>query len=532
MMFSLLVLWFSVFATSFVLPSAEQIAWLDVESPSLTPTDAKADSGTQDIPKKIAVIGSGISGATAALRLHEGFRTQAPLGQQPLITVFEKRPSVGGRFTLTYAYNDPRYPVDTCAATFAIRDSCIATAAMSVGLLTEPFNLQNPDAGVAIWNGTHIVAPVEEAGFRNPLTWTLFRKLNWYQRYNDTPSQFQGIVQNVRGRFDQLLPPSTFDNAPVQLFTNLSEQLDRAQLTGYEQTFVCAAGKGIKFTYPDLDKARRFAREVVAAGERERFFDDAARLSVLDFHLGYEAANRLFISGGNKRLPERLLRLATDDVRTESYVQKIERLGRSGLELTVVPSNEGIPYVEAFDAVVLATSLDLANLTIEPPLPDLPGLRQDYEDSFITHFTTSSLLNGAYFGVKDSMPQNILTVDGAPFFSLTLLRQIPNPNRNNEMQNLFKLISREEIQLEQIEKYLTDSDDRPVITWIDRQPLQQTVPVLPDPHEKGCMSVLEQIEIAPNLYYAGGGEQIIASAEFGCRMGLNAANLVLGLPTA
>lgn len=37
---------------------------------------------------------------------------------------------------------------------------------------------------------------------------------------------------------------------------------------------------------------------------------------------------------------------------------------------------------------------------------------------------------------------------------------------------------------------------------------------------------MENFEIAPNIFYAGGGEQVNTSAEFGCRMKRNAAVLI------
>jgi hypothetical protein len=124
------------------------------------------------------------------------------------------------------------------------------------------------------------------------------------------------------------------------------------------------------------------------------------------------------------------------------------------------------------------------------------------------------------------MPQDILTniaSDHPPsFFSLKLLKELANPDNPGQLENLYKLVTREEVPLADIEQYL----EHPEITWIDRQPLPQSVPVLKDDGDK-CRSFLEKIEILPGLYYAGGGEQVVASAEFGCRMGANAADLVL-----
>ena len=524
---------FAVCTQGFVLPEHEQFAFLGNEKVGANNEDFATPEAQQQIPKKIAIIGSGITGAVAALRLYEGFRLRTPADEIPVITVLERNPIIGGRITQAYAYNNPLLPVDSCAATFSIRDSCIASSATSVGLLIQPLGLNQPQAGVAVWDGEKIVGLVEETGFRSPNLWSFFRKMRWYNRYGNTPWEFQNEVLRVRLEFDQLLPPSVIGNGQVPVVqTNLSQVLINAGLKGYEQDSLCAANEGVELKIPPGKKANRFYQEVAIAGEIERFFDDVTVLNVLELYLGFEEANLISIEGGNLRLIERLLKLSSLDVRVESEVQKIERVG-TGLEVTVVPSNDVPPYIENFDAVVLTTSLELANLTIEPPLGDIPGLKQKYENSFITHFTTGSLLNASYFNLTRLEPQNILTTanDGdagivPAFYSLTLLRQIVHPEDPTKVENLYKLVSRDEVLFEEIVKYLkADSKEQP-ISWIDRQPLPRSVPVL-DPSEGSCRSVLEQIEIAPGLYYAGGGEQVIASAEFGCRMGLNAANLVL-----
>ena len=93
---------------SLVLPNIEQFALRSVrEDVEETP------QREQSCSSKIAIIGSGITGAITAFKLYEGFRRQVLPNQQPCITVFERNPIVGGRITETYIYDDPNRQVDT-----------------------------------------------------------------------------------------------------------------------------------------------------------------------------------------------------------------------------------------------------------------------------------------------------------------------------------------------------------------------------------------------------------------------------------
>ena len=258
---------------------------------------------------------------------------------------------------------------------------------------------------------------------------------------------------------------------------------------------------------------------------------------MLEFLFGYETQVESSVDGGNLQLIDRLLRIATSDVRLGTEVKAIKRRLTGDIRLTTESTIDGSTREETFDVVIIATSIDRSGLKFDPPLDNVTGLGQKYRDSFVTHFTTPSLLDPSYFNRTGTMPQNVLTTqsldemfDGSEplFFSLNLLRRIQNPQEAAIQEYLFKLVSREEIPDSEIEKMLSKPapPTKPAITWIDRRPLPQSIPITEAELDQ-CKTVLEKIEIAPDIYYAGAGEQIIGSAEFGCRSGANVANLIL-----
>lgn len=84
---------------SFVLPDIEQFALRFVEEDA---KEALQQSQDRTCSRNIAIVGSGITGAITAFKLHEGFRRQFLPDQQPCITVFERNPIVGGCVTEAY----------------------------------------------------------------------------------------------------------------------------------------------------------------------------------------------------------------------------------------------------------------------------------------------------------------------------------------------------------------------------------------------------------------------------------------------
>lgn len=196
----------SVIARAFVLPDPDQISIFRENDR----VDGLTSPQNKTYPRKIAIIGSGITGSATAFKLAEGFRRRrAPPEQQPTITVFERNEVAGGRITQAYAYNDSRYPIDTCAVSFATQDDCTSQAALSVGLTVVPNDQNEARSGLGVWNGERFVGFVEEDGFRNPQQWSFYRQLKWFKRYGANPQNTNNDATGARLNF-QLLLSSTF----------------------------------------------------------------------------------------------------------------------------------------------------------------------------------------------------------------------------------------------------------------------------------------------------------------------------------
>ncbi|KAJ9640888.1 hypothetical protein H2199_005556 [Coniosporium tulheliwenetii] len=446
-------------------------------------------------PRRIAIIGSGITGATAAFTIAEAGRLD-PDGP-PSITLFERNPIIGGRITTTQVYGDPRFTIDTCAATFStLSDTCLATSASNVGLLSR---LVTPsDAGTGVWDGAEFRGFVEDTDFRNPQSWSLFRKLRWFRRYGITPWEYARNVSLTQTRYRQL---------GTAIFKSLEAAVKAADLEKAVRLGLCESGL---FDCTQSGNSL-FLQEVIDAGIRERFFGNVDELNGLDAILGFSGDTLSEVVGGNLRLVDRLIKLSGADLRLSTTVAKLIKQPQGVWRLYF--STPTVSDSMDFDAVVIAAPLSTSDLAFEPEVSSRPGLLLPYVDSFVTHFTTTSNLSSTYFNVDGPVPQSILTTGvvadrSPPFFQLRLIGQYSNP-KTLEAENLYKLVSERPITDDELGEYLeldVGPPTKPVISWINREPLFDSVPRL-----DANQTLLGDVEVEPGLFYAGAGEQVTAT---------------------
>lgn len=131
--------------------------------------------------RQVAIIGGGITGASAAYFLNELTRQRVPID----ITIYEMESRVGGRVKSADLYEWPRSAVEVGAAGFSDDDWCLMRALDEVGL--KPRKGSRRESSVGLWNGTDIVF-IREHGI-NSVTW---RDFAWsVLRYGLSPWNFR-----------------------------------------------------------------------------------------------------------------------------------------------------------------------------------------------------------------------------------------------------------------------------------------------------------------------------------------------------
>ncbi|KAK4928371.1 hypothetical protein LTR66_016229, partial [Elasticomyces elasticus] len=496
---------------------------------------------------QIAVIGSGITGAAAAYTIAENARANSSYEYPPEITIFEQNPIIGGRLTTARVFNQSELTIDTCAATFsALLDTCLQDLALNVGLTTRIVTPLN--GGQAVWDGDKIIGIPEDDGFRDSEAWSIAKTARWYNSYGDVLQNFTADRITLEQKF------LTFGGLSSP-FTSLRQEVNNSDLLMDVASPPCNPF-GKPSDAPDWcfrDKSEEWVNEVVEAGLRERFFGGFRQNNGLATALALSSERILrSIDGGNLRLIDRLVKLSGAELLLNTKVENITQIKlQEGYQHTLFFSmpTTGIAKRD-FDTVIVASPIAFANLTYLPLIRDrpqrLPVPRIPYTYTTVIHFTTTSTLNSERFNTSSPAPGIILTSDSRnfnnrnptdiPFLSLRLLdtniRPINSttgqPNPIYPAQNLYKIISYNNLTDAELLSFLDDkTNQNPSITWINREYLPQSVPQMyrtPEVED----GVQGDIEIAPSLYYAGGGGgQVVDTVEIGCRMGRNVGRLVV-----
>lgn len=211
---------------------------------------------------------------------------------------------------------------------------------------------------------------------------------------------------------------------------------------------------------------------------------------------------------------------------------------------------------DEFDIVILTAPFASNGIDIDshPSNLRLTTNVRPYVERHVTLFSTLHRLSPEYFNqpINTTVSGNIFTApkgqptpeeeDGYEIFSMTVAIRVPPPDSSNcidELEYVYMIISSKSIPDDEIKRLLghethtksprgeNDSHMHESllpdlgVTWVHRQALPHAYPELAsgtDPHP-----ILDNIRIAPDLYYTAAAEEVLSSMEMGCRMGKNVA---------
>lgn len=189
---------------------APQRTFPTFEEPFIYPTHPHTGALAQDRPKRVAVIGAGASGSSAAWFLRRAGRVMEDrlgkaegelLGE---IVVIDREGHVGGRTTTVYPHGDERLqPVELGASIFvdANRHMVKAARRFSLPLVDPDFG----DAGVGIWDGQQMLFSTSNSKSRVAGWWDTLSALKRYGPM--APYRSGQAVKGLLKKFDQLYNP-------------------------------------------------------------------------------------------------------------------------------------------------------------------------------------------------------------------------------------------------------------------------------------------------------------------------------------
>ena len=240
--------------------------------------------------------------------------------------------------------------------------------------------------------------------------------------------------------------------------------------------------------------------------------------------------------GGNYQLIDRLLKLSGAQLYLNRRVTKISRSNRGKYHFTVraevLLDRSSNFEAEEYDAIIIATPLQGAELDLDLDVHVTDALTPPVE-RYVTHFTTAKFdtLSPYFFNVSNAgeIPEKIFSMMGTasdPHF-LSIESSIAYLELNGcvaEGENLYRMVSAAPVEDGMIAKLLGRPQNSTLtdleVRWIHRQIWPLASPKISN------HALLDNVEIAKDLFYTGVGEEVVSSSEMSCRMGKLVAGLL------
>ncbi|KAI7140617.1 hypothetical protein KC343_g7750 [Hortaea werneckii] len=474
-------------------------------------------------PDSVAIVGAGLAGASVAFRASEMFYPDSDLQ----LTIYERESSFGGRIRTIHPQTEFRAALELGATTFYTNDGCLMQLLHTVGVHHIPSGdaqyLPIKRRSTTSQSKNKVACDVPD------LSWPQFVKRLW--RYGASEWRFRNEYISALDKWHRFTISQPFDSVQEAMGTlGLLPLISENALDYLDQVNV----------------SRKFQEEIVRPCVRARLGQDLEEVHGLSALIAAGSSSTATVVGGNSRLIERLIKLSGAHLSLSSEAIAIGRGQERRYRLAVKhgsKDSEDIEYVE-YDAVVLAAPLQLLDI-------DLSGLglnlntastAKNFIPAHITHITSPFQLvtNSSSPSINISITNddlltsssspgdtNILTVQGS---DVCYFYGCPPATGCDlcELEYLYRIHSQRALEDAELVRMLGLEHDENVplkgISWVRRD----VWPKAFLPYSKG-QDFVGKFELAPRLYYTGGGEEVMSSMEMSCKMGERVASrLVFG----
>ncbi|KAF2641589.1 prenylcysteine oxidase-like protein 1 precursor [Massarina eburnea CBS 473.64] len=483
---------------------------------------ANGKAGEQTVGKRVAIIGAGAAGSSAAYHLAQN-AAQASIPSK--IDVYERAAHIGGRSTTINAWNDTRYSVELGASIFVAVNHILANASRDFGLRTADHDIYDsagmPDLGV--WNGKEFVFTMTNEG-----GWWDMTKLFWRYRY--APVKTNALMKETVGKFLNMY------EEPVFPFLSLSQavrDVGLVEVTGLtgEQYLEQKGAGGL------------FAEEIVQASTRVNYASNLDNIHGVETMVCMAANGAMQIEGGNWKIFDHMLSSSsTISTHLNNTISHITKQANGTYTLRLSSSNS----THTYDEVILASPLQFSNLSINPAPRHVPDAIP-YVNLHVTHFATPLKLDPKAFGLKEgaAVPETVLTTvakgesgrgrnetdnGSTGFFSISIVKSGVNPRSAvPRPEYIFKIFSDRRVDAAFLTKYLgVEVTDYEVeygnpdgnVSWIHHKLFHSY------PHEFPRVT-FDEIALDDHLWYTSGMESFISTMETSALMGKNVAKLIV-----
>lgn len=439
--------------------------------------------------------------------------------------MYERSNYIGGRSTTINVFDDPLESVELGASIFVEVNHNLVSAVKRFNLSTRSYrgdDLDGLTSALGVWDGQNLVFLQSDGSY----SWWNTVKILW--KYGLSPIRTRNLMKVTVNKFLLMYGPPFFP------FKSIGEVVHAIGLTAVStpsQSFLDQ-----NKIYPP------FSTDIIQASTRVNYAQNLDQIHGLEAMVCMATDGAMSIHGGNWQIFDRMLKASSNNVQLETKVTDIS-LMEDGETYTVKstsldPASESavIANTDTFDTVVIATPLQFSNITISPP----PSIYQPspipYVTLYVTLFTSPQFFEPESFNLSpgSTMPTVVLTtlpkdgLDPPPFFSISTLRSITNPNVDPPRREyLYKVFSPDPLDVPSLTQLLKPSSKKsmsppPEVTW-QYHKIWHSYPYLPprvtfdDP----------QLDEAGKLWYTSGIEQFISTMETSSLMGMNVAQLIV-----
>ncbi|KAL8280860.1 hypothetical protein RQP46_006864 [Phenoliferia psychrophenolica] len=310
-------------------------------------------------PPKIAIIGAGAGGSSAAFFLHH-FRRLEKEGLESDVVIFESSDYVGGRSTVVWPWHDDPtatptpaddeddQPVELGASIFIQGNKNLAKAArvFNLSLVSNP----GEEGGMTIWDGEQFVY-TESKGWG----WGYWDIAKMFWRYGRSPLWVRTLVQATVADFTSLYT-SKFVSSGA--FSSLASFADATNLS--EAASMSALEYFTKNSISPL-----FTTELIAAGATVNYGTPVSRIHGVGALVSLAATGAVAVKGGNRRIFQEFVKRSGAKVhlgakQRVTEIVKLDSMKGERAQWVVRTAAGG----ETFDAVILASPFHLSSLKI------------------------------------------------------------------------------------------------------------------------------------------------------------------------
>ncbi|OAG02533.1 prenylcysteine oxidase-like protein 1 precursor [Paraphaeosphaeria sporulosa] len=468
-------------------------------------------------PKRVAIIGAGAAGSSAAYHLAQ-FAQDSGIPLQ--IDVFERDWHIGGRSTTINPWSDSDQAVELGASIFVDVNHILVNATKAFNLSTNNReNLLADIPEVGIWNGKEIVFTMNEGG------WWDLAKLFW--RYGYAPVKANKLMRETVDKFLQMYERPLFPWNSLSDVVQLVGLTEATGLTGEQYM----QNKGI---------SPKFANEIVQASTRVNYASNLGTIHGVEAMVCLATNGAMSIAGGNWRIFEHMLS-SSDSISTHlnNTITRISKQADGSYNLTTIAGR-----VSSFDEVILAAPLQFSNLAIDPA-PEHTPEEIPYVKLHVTHFATPHKLDPSAFGLEADkpVPEYVLTtlqvdeeygskpnVGRAGFFSISIVSSGVNVHGSKpRSEYIYKIFSPKRIDHQFLSRVLglqvskeeaEKGDVDGTVSWINHWEVHSY------PYEYPRVT-FDEIKLDEGLWYTSAIESFISTMETSALSGKNVAQLIV-----